>query len=335
MTTVELNVSRALRNAVDAAVRAPSVHNTQPWRFILRDGDLDVLADPQRQLAVLDPKARQMYLSIGCAMLNARVSLAGSKVPITTSYLPDPTRPKLVARVTATAVAPVDAELESLEPFIQRRQTNRRQFDADPVPRDVVDGLIAAARAEGATLVSIERADDRRALARLTQYADAAQILDPAYRAELRAWTGGDHRRADGVPARVVPHVDGTSGDEVPIRDFDTTGTGWLPAETKSTTEQCLLILGSAVDEPRDWIRAGEALERVWLEITRAGFVASVFTQVIEVAETRTGLRSALRLDMQPHVVLRVGHAPTTSSTMRRRIADVLLDSSSAATRWA
>lgn len=126
--------------------------------------------------------------------------------------------------------------------------------------------------------------DDRETLARLSQKADELQITNPAYRAELRAWTTNYPTRSDGVRAAVVPHVDGTSGDDVPIRDFDTQGAGWLPAETRSSVRQCLLVLGTAIDSPESWVRAGEALERVWLEITRAGFVASLFTQMVELA---------------------------------------------------
>ena len=77
---------------------------------------------------------------------------------------------------------------------------------------------------EGAIAVEVHDEDHRVALARLSQRADALQYADPAYRAELRAWTTDDPKRTDGVPAIAVPHVDAGSGDEVPIRDFDTLG---------------------------------------------------------------------------------------------------------------
>jgi hypothetical protein len=163
-------------------------------------------------------------------------------------------------------------------------------------------------------------------LARLSQKADAEQIASPAYRAELRAWTSNDPSRLDGVRAAAVPHVDGTSGDDVPIRDFDSQGAGWLPGDTHSSVSQCLLVLGTDADTPQAWLRAGEALERVWLEITRAGFVASLFSQVIEVAAIRVQLRDQLRLGMLPHLVIRVGRAPVTAASMRRHVSDVLDD---------
>jgi len=206
------------------------------------------------------------------------------------------------------------------------RQTNRRRFASGEVPPEVVDTLVSAAEREGAILDPVDLENDRMALARLVQRADSLEISDPAYRAELRAWTTTDPDRRDGVRALVVPHVDGTAGDEVPIRDFDSQGKGGLPAGTRSGRDQCLLILGTTTDRPEAWLRAGEALERVWLEATRAGYVASLFSQPVEVAAVRAQLRSDLRLSMQPHMVIRVGRAPVTPASRRRHVADVLDD---------
>src|SRR5262249_1580382 len=154
-------------------------------------------------------------------------------------------------------------------------------------------------------------ADQRVAVASLSQHADQIENLNPAYRAELRAWTSEDPGRRDGVPSTAVPHVDGTSGDEVPIRDFDSHGHGYLPADTRSPRQQCPVLVCTGTDLPADWLRAGEALERVLLEVTRRGFAASPLTQITEVPSARAQLRSELRLPGYPHVLLRIGRAAT------------------------
>lgn len=326
MTSTSVSPDTALQAAVGQAVLAPSVHNTQPWHFVLRRAMLDIAADRTRQLAVLDPTGRQLHLSIGCALLNARASLAASGCQHRAVRLPDPADADLIARIELGAGFAVDPALAGLDQFIPRRQTNRRRFATDPVPDELVARLVRTAGIEGAHLHPVVEPDDRQELARLSQRADAQQLTDAAYRAELRAWTGDDPHRLDGVRAAVVPHVDGSAGDEVPIRDFDTHGVGRLPADTHSSAHQCLLILGTELDNPQAWVRAGEALERVWLEITKAGFVASVFTQVIEIPALRAQLRAELRLQLNPHIVLRVGRAPLTAASNRRHLADVVVD---------
>lgn len=321
---MRISQDKAVSDAVSAAVLAPSVHNSQPWRFVATPAGLEIFADRARQLAVLDPSGRQLILSVGCALFNARVSLANSGTPVTIHRVPDPEQPDLLARVDIGSVGQVETELSAMDHAIPARRSNRRMFSGDDVPDYLIDTLTASAATEGAVLQTISTDDDRRSLARLSQRADDQQITNAAYRAELRSWTTTDPERRDGVQAAVIPHVDGTAHDEIPLRDFDTRGEGALPANTQSSSRQCLLLLGTDGDGPRAWLRAGEALERMWLELTRAGFAASLFTQVMEEPGLRAQLRDELRLGIHPHAVLRVGRAPITEASPRRAIADVL-----------
>jgi hypothetical protein len=334
-----------MRRAAVRATFAPSVHNTQPWRFHLAGRELHIYADRTRQLPVLDPTSRQMTISIGCALLNARASLSHDQVAVEIARIPDRARPDLMAVIRpaddaagydaagydaagydAAGCDPAgyDAALAALDPVTELRQTNRRRFADDDVPDDVLDVLEVAAATERALLHIVRDPDERVTVAALSQRADDIENLNPSYRAELRAWTTSDPHRADGVPRLAVPHVDGRSGDEVPIRDFDTDGSGYLPAQTHSSRNQCLVLLCTAGDLASDWLRAGEALERVLLEITRHGFAASPLTQVTEVPSARAVLRRELSLVAFPHVLLRIGRAAATPASRRRRLVDVL-----------
>jgi hypothetical protein len=326
MTSVtDLSVRSALRRAAVRATLAPSVHNTQPWHLRLDAENLEVYADPARQLRVLDPRGRQLLISCGCAVFNARVALSGSGYEPIVSRFPDASRPNLLAQISARPHSDVDRTgLAHLDPVIDIRRTNRRRFADELVPAEVTSLLVEAARSEGGILLPITRPDHRRAAAALSQQADQFENSDPAYRAELRAWTSDDPTRNDGVPATTVPHVDAGSHDDIPIRDFDTHGAGTLPTETRSSLNQCLLLLGTLADTPASWLRAGEALERVQLEVARLGYACSPFTQLIEIAATNAALRAELQLTMNPHVLLRVGRAPATPLTRRRRLVDVL-----------
>jgi nitroreductase len=327
LTTTQTTAIGALRRAAVRATFAPSVHNTQPWRFVLGEDALDMYVDWDRQLRVSDPRGRQLLISLGCALFNARVALAAAGQRTEVERLPRGGPSDLAARLRIRD-GHEETSIGVLDKVIEARQTNRRHFADETVPTDVVDALVYAANAEGAELFPIVRFEHRLAAARWSTQAQRVELQDPSYRAELRAWTSDDPRRLDGVPAAAVPYAGpgAATNDLVPMRVFDGRGMGWLPADAGAGAAECLLLLGTRVDGPAAWMAAGEALERVWLECTLLGYAVSPFTQVAEVRSTQEALRRELSLDLYPHVLLRVGRAPETVRTRRRRLVEMLTE---------
>jgi len=332
---MELSTTPAqlLRQAAAAALLAPSVHNTQPWRFVLAEDVLEIHADRSRQLQVADPTGRQLTISCGCALLNARAWLAAQNYDAINQRLPAPDRPDLLATVSLPAEKSAWLPLASLEPHIPRRHSNRQRFLETSVPPSLLYDLARAVEQEGAWSSRVQQPAHRLSVAILSQQADAVENADPRYQQELRAWTTDDPKRADGVPAMAVPYVSSEVGsDELPIRNFDTHGIGWLSAEDRLGAQECLLVLTTTDDDQLSWLRAGEALQRLWLEATRVDFALSLFTQVMELPDIRTRLRTELGLDGYPHLLLRIGRAAQAPASGRRRLEDVLSVSNSART---
>jgi nitroreductase len=317
--------ARTVEAAADSARLAPSVHNTQPWTLVARPDRLELRADRSRQLAVLDPSGRELVQSVGAALFNARVAFASAGWSVQVQRAPVSADPDLLAVVVPVRFAgDPDPDLAVLAPEISRRRTNRRRFADAPVPDEVLHACAAAVAAEGAELIPVLTTEHRLLIARLTQQADAAQRENPAYRAELQRWTGRPRVTGDGVPADAMPQVDGSAQDDVPIRAFAAGGTGALPAATRSSLRQTMVVLATPSDGPLAWLEAGEALQRLLLEITRRGLVASPITQAVEDPATRARLAGALTWHAHPQMVLRIGSAEPTPATPRRLRRDVL-----------
>ncbi|HST48530.1 Acg family FMN-binding oxidoreductase [Jatrophihabitans sp.] len=316
-----------LWEAAAAARLAPSIHNSQPWRLVLTPDALQVHADRDRQLRVADPEGRQLMLSCGCAVFNARTALAARGYDAVVHRLPDPDDPSLVARLELPARQSDWVPIAALEPHIARRHSNRSGFLDTSVAASVRYELACAARAEEAELFEVREQTHRLSIARLSQQADLRENTDPAYRQELTAWTTGDPRRKDRVPAMAVPYrnsVLSRISDAPSIRDFDTRRMGWIVDEDRSGAQECILVLVTAADKPLSWLRAGEALQRVWLEATRADYVMSLFSQVIDIADLRARLRTDLGLAGYPQMVLRAGRAGVTPESSRRDLDEIL-----------
>ena len=328
-TTGTEPVADVLRYAAERATRAPSVHNTQPWRFVIRGGTaLELWADPARQLHVLDPRRRQLTISCGCALFNARVAVAARGHIAVVERMPAEDEPDLLARITIEAPATEWEPISVYDADIDARRTNRRGFLEEPVTAEVVYELVAAAAAEGAQALPINDPYTIAALDRLSRSADRMENTDPAYRREIRQWTTDDPNRPDGVQIASVPRVvDPSPRDPLSIRVFDVDGLGWLPSSSRSDDNQCLLLIGTTGDSALDWLRAGEAIEHVWLELTRRSYSAGPLPQIIEVTRTNKTLRSALRLTMNPHLLMRIGHAADVEPSRRRPMAEVISES--------
>jgi nitroreductase len=316
-------VLEALEHAADRGRLAPSVHNTQPWTFVLHPDRLELRADRSRQLAVLDPDGRELVQSGGAALLNVRAALAARHLVADVARLPDPGDPDLLAVVRAVEGTP-DPALAPLDRVADRRHTNRRPFEPATVPAELLDRLGDVVAAEDALLVPVRTRAERALVAALTREADRAQSADAGYQRELRHWTGRSPAQGDGVSAGSVPRTAPRARDAVPVRNFDVRGTGGLPARTGSGTAQTMVLLATAGDDPLSWLRSGEALERLWLELTRADWVAGPLTQPLEVPPARERLRR-LTFPAHPQMLLRIGRARAADPTARRPRRSVLL----------
>lgn len=314
-------MSEPVRIALDAAVRAPSPHNSQPWRFEVTDDRIDVLLDKGRVLPVVDGGAREARLSCGAAILNIRVALAAAGRGVTVQLFPDSERDECLARLWIKGrgkypSAPADLALARA---IGLRRSNRRPFTDRPLPVRVRRALVEAAAGEGAELVLLEQPGYLDAFAALLRHAEHLQSQDPDYQAELTRWTAGDGNRDDGVPA-VAGGPRPEPGSLLTFRHYNASAsTPHRPYER----EPLVAVLNSYTDTPLAQLRAGQGMERVLLTATNAGVSASFLCQPVEIPVTRVALRELLGSRAYPQVVLRFGYGFTAPATPRRAVESV------------
>ena len=319
-------------DAVRFAVRAPSIHNTQPWRWELAGGVLSLRADRSRQLAVADPDGRAVLLSCGGALSLAVLRLAAAGWVTEVARLPEPGDRDLLARVRVTGRQPPEPVTVARAAAAERRRTERRPFRPDPLPAEVLDRLAAAAADDaGVYGFVVEQADQRLDLAVVMSWADKVESTDPAYRAELARWVGQQAETAgEGVPASAVPHVEPgrPRHTDVPVRDFEAGTRGAQELAGEVDEQPAYLVLLSRGDGPEQRLRAGEAYLRVSVEAERLGLASSAMTQALDLPAVRERARTLMAWADHPQMILRVGYPPTASapveSTPRRPLSAVL-----------
>lgn len=317
----------AVVSLVEDAVTAPSMHNAQPWKFFFRSdtGTVEVHGDPERAMPHADPDLRALHLGCAAALFNLRVAAVHAGLEPVVRLLPDAGDPMYLAEVAVRELASAEHELAALHPAVRRRHTSRFPFTDEDVPGPLLDGLRSAALLEGAKLF-VPDAWHTEAVLNLVHDAEYHEATDPATRAETARWTHTDTApggpRDEGIPTYAFGP--GQSGSSAPVRDF--AGRRPVPGRESAVFEKHphIALLGTPGDAPADWLRAGQAMQRVLLQATLDGLVASMTSQPLEWPELRWAVRDPIAPMGHVHMVIRLGYGPQGPATPRRPASAVL-----------
>jgi len=321
---------------VAAATRAPSIHNTQPWRFVASPDRLDVFYDRARALPVLDPTGRQQVMSCGIVVNFAVVALRAAGSEAAVEVLPAPADPDHLATIRATGPREATDADRALAEAIGRRHTVRTAFEPRAVPTEVIDRLQAAAGAYGLWAKEITRSEEEVATVFLLSQAEELEQREPDYVKELESWMRTDPSAVDGVPVEAAPAGDPRDRpSNWLVRDFAAgsreqqlfRAAGDPDAPPPEVERPTVVLFGTESDDRSAWLQAGHALGHVLLIATAEGLVASPLTQALDWPVTRTRLRQRLSLIGYPQMLLRMGYPPaglTPPATGRRPVTEVL-----------
>ncbi len=307
------------------AVLAPSGHNTQPWSFRIVEGGVEVYADFSRRLPVVDQANRELLMSLGAAITNLRVAAARFGFDTTVRYETSLEEDLPVALVTLTETCCPDASLSRLFPAIAVRRTNRQRFADRPID-DAALAALCDFIDEQSDTIRFVLPHDRSRVAQLVADGDLTLMDNTAFRCELAAWMRANESSA----------ADGICGDAFGIPGPMSALGPWLmrsvdlgPAQSKHDRELAEnaagLIVVTADDNRTSLIRAGEALERLLLLLTKLGIQYSFLNQPVEVDALRAELWSMMRSPKPPQLLLRIGYAAPVRRPMPRRPVEEVL----------
>jgi nitroreductase len=290
-----------LTEAVTTAGYAPSVHNTQPWRWRVLPDCVELLAERGRQLTAADPEARLLTLSCGTALHHATVTTQALGWECRVDRMPDPGRPDLLAVLRPVGRVAVTEQATRLWRATRVRHTDRRPVGDEPLPEADLRAVTRAVT-DRARLHLLTR-DQVMDLAAAASQAGTVEYADPTVREELAYWTGRERPAGAGLPAEVLP--DRPARTTVPHRDFGRPGT--LAVGGGHDRGASYALLYGDDDEPGSWLRAGEALSAAWLTAVDLGVSVVPLSAVVEVEATRQSLRRVLAALGWPYLVLRLG----------------------------
>ena len=307
------------------ATLAANSHNTQPWRFKISDGGIAILPDVARQITIVDPDDHHLFASLGCAAENLAIACGarGKSGELSFSAANDGAVMFAFGSGSPAEPAMFDA--------IPKRQSTRGDYDGKPVSATDLDALVAAATVPGVDLVLITDRPQIDRVRDLVVAGNNAQIADPAFVQELKAWLRFSPRQAmrtgDGL-------FSATTGNPVLP--------AWLgsimfdlvfkaKAENEKYARQLASTAGVAVfiaqkDDREHWVLAGRACQRFALQATALGLKHAFINQPVEVRSLRPEMATLVGLPgRRPDIVMRFGYGPAMPYSARRPVGDVIV----------
>ena len=316
---------------VAAASRAPSIHNTQPWRWTFDGQVLELRADRTRQLHVADRDGHSLLVSCGAAVELTAVALRAQGWAAPLELTPEATDPDLLARFTLTGRGGPDEQAAVELAASARRRSDRRVYGPHVVPADVVERLRVASASSVVLVHFPTRADEKLDLAVAISAADTAQRDDAAYAAEMASWrrVGTGAGADDGIPDTSIPQVPAghPRHTDVPLRDFEAGVAGGQLITADVDERPVIAVICTGPDRPLDRLNAGRAMMRLMIEAELEGLSSCPLSQSVDLLAFRTRLQTLMSWTGHPQMMVRLGERPAgepAARTPRRAVDDVL-----------
>jgi hypothetical protein len=307
------------------AALAPNGHNTQPWRFRVTPGGIDILPDFARRTPAVDPDDHHIFVSLGCAAENLALAAAARGRGGETVF--DPASGGRISCSFGTGQAADTVLFDA----IPHRQSTRAAYDGRAVAAADLAALSAAAAVPGVDLVLVVDRPRIDQVRDLVLAGNSAQMADPAFVAELKSWLRFNPHQAlqtgDGLfsAATANPVVPAWLGGLAFDWFVTADGENEKYAAQLRTSSGVAIFAGAQAD-PDHWVRTGRACQRFALQATALGMKLSFVNQPVEVAALRSDLAALAGLPgRRPDIVLRFGYGPALPFSARRPVASVIV----------
>jgi nitroreductase len=318
--------TEVIKDAVQVACRAPSLHNSQPWRWVLEGKAAHLFADVNRVVRATDKSGREALIACGVVLDHFRVAMAAAGYTANVERFPNPNNLLHVASIDFTPLEFVTDGHRRRADAILARRTDRLPFAAPPDWSWIESELLDVTDSD---LVRIDFIPDdlRSQLAEASQLTESLRLYDSSYHAELAWWTAA-FGLSEGIPRSSL--ISAAESDRVSVgRTFPVTGHSERRPEIDEDHAK-VAVLSTYGDTPHSVVQCGEVLSAVLLDATMVGLATCTLTHITEVAASREIVAELIGRsghDITPQALVRIGRAPSIEDvpppTPRRPLDEV------------
>ena len=311
---------------VKYAAKAPSGHNTQPWRFKTGNGAISLMPDFTRALPVVDADNHALYISLGCALENLIIAANQFNYETKIEFTGDERMPQILVRLNAVP----ETEKSGLFDYIVKRQATRNKFGSDSIPSNVISDLFNDAQDDGLQTELFLSGTSIKSLMPYIIEGTRRQFNNKAFVYELVRWIRFSEKevmlKGDGIwtASMGLPDMGRFSGNII-MKYLVSAGSEARRTEKLVTASAGLALFMVRQNDPYHWIKLGQSFQRFGLKAAKHQVSHSHLNMPCEEPEVRQKLIEDLQLkELTPLLLIRFGYSDTMPYSFRRHINDLL-----------
>lgn len=311
---------------IEAAVQAPSSHNTQPWKFRIQGHTILVFADPARALKVGDRHSWELYASVGAAIANLLSAAQALNLQTDVSYFPSKKDPSLIAEVVVTFSQTSHKIVTKPLENIWNRRTNRTPYIKSKfIPQSLQQTLLKIAERNDVTLHLIQDSTQIERIGKMVSAGLIEFLRRKDFREELSGWIRHDwSKQGDGLPGYSLG-MPGIVSLLAPLFIKSTAHIDEVAEGERQAVVSCNTV--GVITIPRDlpiyWVKTGLTYEQIALHLHDHGYASAILTSIIESSTQRRQLTKMV--GAKPSLFFRLGKPSGAGVSVPRRPASQVI----------
>ena len=313
---------------VEYGIKAPSGHNTQPWKFRLNENSIDVYPNFSKELPVIDVNHRELYISLGCAVENICIASNEFGYSCQTEIIKQDSLSFIRIELQKSEV-----DKNPLFDQIDKRQTNRSVYKSKSIQTNAIDELKKLNIKKPVSIYFYPKGEsDFSKLCEFIYRGNEMLFTDKDFKIELLDWmrfnSGHAQKERDGLAYNVIgsPSLPKWIGRPV-VNSFLTPKTQNKTEKEKLNSSSHLVLIATQENTVDNWILAGIILERFFLKCTELGISVAFSNQPCEVNTLADEVRKQIAIDNNyPMLLMRIGYADPMPYSVRKELKDVIIE---------
>ncbi|MFO7720399.1 MAG: hypothetical protein R6W85_08160 [Gillisia sp.] len=322
-----IHVNPEFVEIIKDAGRAPSGHNTQPWKFEVNENQIIIRPEFTRKLKVVDPDDHALFISLGCALENLILSAKAHQFsPNVTMNLAD-TNSEIIVELRKSE----NEQKDLLYDFIQQRQSTRTEYKQEPVEPSVLKQLLEQGKNEYVDIIFLTEKSKIKELEPFILEASDLQFGNKQFIDELVDWIRFSKREAeekgDGIygASMGMPGIGRFIGSIIMknLVSAKSERKRWKNLIDKSAGFALFIVNENS---KQNWIRLGQSFQRFGLKATQLNLKHAHVNMPCEEISVRHKLIQYFKIEngRQALLLVRFGYAEAMPYSVRLPLEQIL-----------